>query len=44
VQVIGMNAARTMLCDEATRLQHVDRATTDCAALVNRIDKLIRPA
>jgi hypothetical protein len=34
-----------MLTDEASRLQHTDLpAATDCAALVDRIDELIRPA
>jgi len=33
-----------MLSDEVARLQHTDQATaTDCAALVDRIDELIRP-
>jgi hypothetical protein len=45
VEAIGERAARHMLCDEAARLQHTDLpAATDCAALVDRIDKLIRPA
>ena len=45
VETIGERAARHMLFDEATRLQHTDYATsTDCAALVDRIDALIRPA
>jgi hypothetical protein len=34
-----------MLSDEAAWLQHTDLPTaTDCAALVDRIDALIRPA
>jgi hypothetical protein len=45
VQAIGERAARHMLCDESARLQHTDQVTaTDCAALVDRIDELIRPA
>lgn len=45
VETIGERAARHMLFDEAARLQHTDHATsTDCAALVDRIDALIRPA
>jgi hypothetical protein len=45
VEAIGERAARHMLCDEAARLQHTDEKTaTDCAALVDRIDELIRPA
>jgi len=45
VEAIGERAARHMLCDEAARLQHTDQTTaTDCAALVDRIDELIRPA
>ena len=45
VEVIGERTARHMLFDEATRLQHRDRPTaTDCAALADRIDALIRPA
>jgi hypothetical protein len=45
VAAIGERAARHMLFDEAVRLQHTDQATAvDCAALVNRIDELIRPA
>jgi hypothetical protein len=45
VEAIGERAARHMLTDEAARLQHTDQATaTDCAALVDRIDALIRPA
>jgi hypothetical protein len=33
-----------MLCNEAVRLQHTDLpAATDCAALADRIDELIRP-
>jgi hypothetical protein len=45
VEAIGERAARHMLCNEAARLQHTDQVTaTDCAALVDRIDELIRPA
>jgi hypothetical protein len=45
VETIGERAARHMLFDEAARLRHTDQATaTDCAALVDRIDELIRPA
>jgi Holliday junction resolvasome RuvABC DNA-binding subunit len=45
VEVIGERTARHMLFDEATRLQHGDLLTaTDCAALADRIDALIRPA
>jgi hypothetical protein len=34
-----------MLFDEAVRLQHHDQpSATDCAALADRIDTLIRPA
>ena len=45
VAAIGERAARHMLCDEAARLRHTDQVTaTDCAALVDRIDMLIRPA
>ena len=45
VEAIGERAARHMLCDEAARLQHTDLpAATDCAALADRIDALIRPA
>ena len=45
VETIGERAARHMLCDEAARLQHTDLpAATDCAALTDRIDALIRPA
>ena len=45
VEAIGERAARYMLCDEAARLQHTDQvAATDCAALVDRINELIRPA
>jgi hypothetical protein len=34
-----------MLSDEAARLQHTDQVTAmNCAALVDRIDMLIRPA
>ena len=45
VVAIGERAACHMLCDEAGRLQHTDLpAATDCAALADRIDALIRPA
>jgi hypothetical protein len=45
VEEIGERAARHMLCDEAARLQHTDLpAATDCAALADRIDALVRPA
>ena len=45
VEAIGERAARHMLSDEAARLQHTDLpAATDCAALADRIDALIRPA
>jgi hypothetical protein len=45
VEAIGERAARHMLCDEAVWLQHIDLpAATDCAALADRIDALIRPA
>ena len=38
-------ATRHMLFDEAARLQHTDQVTaTECAALIDRIDELIRPA
>jgi hypothetical protein len=49
VDAIGERAARhmlcDMLCDDAARLPHIDLpAATDCAALADRIDALIRPA
>ena len=45
VEAIGERAARHMLSDEAARLQHTDQVTAmNCAALVDRIDALIRPA
>ena len=45
VEAIGERAARHMLFDEAARLQHTDQVTAmNCAALVDRIDMLIRPA
>jgi hypothetical protein len=45
VQAIGVTTTRHMLFDKAARLQHIDQATaTDCAALVDRIDALVRPA
>jgi hypothetical protein len=44
-QAISVTAVRHMLCDEVVRLQHTDLlAATDCAALADRIDTLIRPA
>jgi hypothetical protein len=45
VEAIGERAARHMLFDEAVRLQHTNQQmATDCAALVDRIDALVRPA
>ena len=45
VEAIGEKAARHMLCDEAARLQHTDLPpATDCAALADRIDALVRSA
>jgi hypothetical protein len=45
VEAIGERAARHMVCDEAARLQHTDLpAATDCAALADCIDALIRSA
>ena len=45
VWTIGVTTTRNLLLNEAVRLQHADQATaTDCAALVDRIDALIRPA
>ena len=45
VQAIGVTTARHMLFDKVVRLQHTDQQTAmECAALVNRIDALIRPA
>jgi hypothetical protein len=45
VETIGERAARHILSDEAVRLQHIDQVTAmDCAALVDRIDALVRPA
>ena len=46
VETIGERAARQHLFDEAVRLQHIDEVmpATDCAALVDRIDVLLRPA
>ena len=45
VRAIGVTATCYMLLDEADRLQHTNLpAATDCAALANRIDALIRPA
>src|SRR5688572_19123042 len=45
VQAVEVTAARHMLFDKAVRLQHTDPQTAmECAALVNRIDALIRNA
>ena len=45
VRTIGVTTTRNLLFDEAVRLQHTDqRAAMDCAALVDRIDALIRTA
>ena len=45
VRAIGMPSTHHMLLNEAGRLRHADLpAATDCAALANRIDALIRPA
>jgi hypothetical protein len=45
VRTIGVTTTRNLLFGEAARLQHTDLlAATDCAALVDRIDALIRPA
>jgi hypothetical protein len=45
VWTIGVTTSRNLLFNEAVRLQHADQASaTDCAALVDRIDALIRPA
>ena len=45
VRAIGVTAARYMLFDVADRLQHSNQRTaTDCLALIDRIDTLIRPA
>jgi hypothetical protein len=45
VQAIGERAARHMLFDGAARLQHTDQQTAmDCAALIDRIGALVRPA
>jgi hypothetical protein len=42
---VGVTAARHMLFDKAVRLPHTDPQTAmECAALVDRIDALIRPA
>jgi hypothetical protein len=42
---VGVTAARHMLFDKAVRLRHTDQQTAmECAALVNRIDALIRNA
>jgi hypothetical protein len=43
VWTIGVTTTRNLLFTEAVRLQHTDQAmATDCAALVDRIDALIR--
>jgi hypothetical protein len=40
-----VTAPHNLLFNEADRLQHTDLPTaTDCVALVDRIDALIRPA
>jgi hypothetical protein len=45
VRAVGVTATRHLLFNEAARLQHTDQVTaTDCAALVDRIDELVRPA
>jgi len=45
VEAIGERAARHMLSDEAARLRQTDQQTaTDCIALIDHIDALIRPA
>jgi hypothetical protein len=45
VRTIGVTATRGLLSSEATRLHHADQQTAmDCAALVDRIDALIRTA
>ena len=45
VYVVGERAARHMLFDEATRLQHHDLPKAmACSALADRIDRLIPPA
>jgi hypothetical protein len=45
VEAIGERAAHHMLSDATARLQHTDQQTAiDCAALVDRIDALVRPA
>jgi hypothetical protein len=45
VWTIGVTTTRNLLFSEAVRLQHADQVTaTDCVALVDRIDELIRPA
>ncbi len=45
VETIDERAVRHMLSDEASRLQHTNLpAATDCAALADRIDALVRPA
>ena len=42
---IGVTAARHLLSEKATRVQYTDLpAATDCAALADRIDALVRPA
>jgi hypothetical protein len=48
VWTIGVTTTRNLLFNEAVRLQHADQVhadqvtATDCAALVDRIDALIR--
>ena len=45
VWTIGVTTTRNLLFNEAVRLQHTDQETaTDCVALIDRIDALIRPA
>ena len=45
VRTIGVTTTRNLLFGEAVRLQHSDQQTAlDCAALVDRIDALVRPA
>jgi hypothetical protein len=45
VRAIGVSSTHHMLLNEAARLQHANLpAATDCAALADRIDALIRPA
>ena len=45
VRTIGVTTTRNLLFGEAVRLQHSDQQTAlDCAALVDRIGALVRPA